>query len=72
MVFAEARGAYSWLFDLVAADPVIRHRALGRHQAILAAASDALHRSNALWAAHYRSRSSQTRLGAPTGRRVGP
>ncbi|MFG2109805.1 hypothetical protein [Micromonospora chersina] len=64
MVSAEARGDYSWLFDLVAVDPVIRHRALARHQAILAAASDALHHSNALWAAHYRSRSSQTRLGA--------
>ncbi|MEU1841350.1 hypothetical protein [Micromonospora chersina] len=62
-MFAEARGDYSWLFDLVAADPVVRHRALARHQAILAAASDALDRSNALWAAHYRSRSSQTRLG---------
>ncbi|MEU9742598.1 hypothetical protein AB0E12_25785 [Micromonospora chersina] len=47
----------------MAADPVIRHRALARHQAILAAASDALHHSSALWAAHYRSRSSQTRLG---------
>ncbi|MGW4152177.1 hypothetical protein ACWEDF_03340 [Micromonospora chersina] len=64
MVFAEPRGDYSWLFDLVATDPVARHRALARHQAILAAASDALDRANALWAAHYRSRSSQTRLGA--------
>ncbi|MEU8217221.1 hypothetical protein AB0C47_15745 [Micromonospora taraxaci] len=61
---AEPRGDYSWLFDLVATDPVIRHLALARHQAWLAAANGALHRSNALWAAHYRSRSSQTRLGA--------
>lgn len=64
MVFAEPRGDYSWVFDLVATDPVTRHRALDRHQALLAAASDALHRSNALWSAHYRSRSSQSRLGA--------
>ncbi|MDG4838436.1 hypothetical protein O7631_18115 [Micromonospora sp. WMMD967] len=63
-VSAEPRGDYSWLFDLVATDPVIRHLALARHQALLAAANGALHRSNALWAAHYRSRSSQTRPGA--------
>ncbi|WP_410812184.1 hypothetical protein [Micromonospora sp. 067-2] len=63
-MFAEPRGDYSWLFDLVAIDPVTRHHALARHQALIAAASDALHRSNGLWAAHYRSRSSQTRLAA--------
>ncbi|MGC4791233.1 hypothetical protein ACLQ22_25800 [Micromonospora sp. DT178] len=64
MVSAEPRGDYSWLFDLVAVDPVRRHHALARHQALLAAASDALHRSNGLWAAHYRSRSGQARLAA--------
>nr|WP_239543055.1 hypothetical protein [Micromonospora terminaliae] len=49
---------------MVATDPVTRHRALDRHQAMVAAASDALHRSNALWLSHYRSRSSQPRLRA--------
>ncbi|SBV24777.1 hypothetical protein GA0070620_0218 [Micromonospora krabiensis] len=68
MVFAEPQGDYSWLFDLVAADPIVRHQALARHQALLAAASDALHLSNGLWAAHYRSRSSQTRLAAALDR----
>ncbi|MET8832856.1 hypothetical protein ABZV78_02920 [Micromonospora sp. NPDC004540] len=63
-MFAEPRGDYTWLFNLVATDPVSRNRALARHQAMLAAATDALHLSNGLWAAHYRSRSSQTRLGA--------
>ncbi|MFG2007828.1 hypothetical protein ACGFNF_01990 [Micromonospora sp. NPDC048868] len=64
MVSAEPRGDYSWLFDLVAVDPAVRHHALDRHQALLAAASDALHLSNGLWAAHHRSRSGQARLAA--------
>ncbi|WP_433132642.1 hypothetical protein ACQPWW_13725 [Micromonospora sp. CA-240977] len=63
-MFAKPRGDHSWLFDLVAIDPVKRHHALARHQGLLAAASDALHLSNGLWAAHYRSKSSQVRLGA--------
>lgn len=49
-VFAEPRGDYSWLFDLVAADPVVRHQALARHQALLAAALGALQRGHVLWA----------------------
>ncbi|MEH0845302.1 hypothetical protein V6U81_23210 [Micromonospora sp. CPCC 205711] len=50
MVFAEPVGDYSWLFDLVAADHVVRRQALARHQALLAAARGALRRWNALWA----------------------
>ncbi|MCI4062596.1 hypothetical protein MRQ36_08460 [Micromonospora sp. R77] len=43
-------GDYSWLFDLVAWDEVVRRRALDRHQALVAAAIEALHRWNVLWA----------------------
>ena len=39
---------YAWVFDLVAADERVRHRALSRHQALLAAATVALHRENAV------------------------
>jgi hypothetical protein len=39
----------SWAFDLVAADDAVRHGALHRHQSLLAAASEALSRYNALW-----------------------
>lgn len=64
MMLVEPSGDYSWLFDLVASDPGTRHQALARHQAALAAASDALDEWNGLWSAHYRSRSSQARLQA--------
>ena len=38
------------MFDLVATDDVLRHRVLARHQALLAAASEALRWSNRVWA----------------------
>lgn len=49
-MFAEARGDYSWLFGLVAVDRVVRHEALARQRASLAAARAALQRGNALLA----------------------
>ncbi|MFU8873427.1 hypothetical protein [Micromonospora sp. SL4-19] len=47
---AELHGDCFWMFDLVATDQVVRRRALARHQALVAAASEALDRWNALWA----------------------
>jgi hypothetical protein len=38
------------VYDLIAPDDVVRHRALARHQALLLAASEALHWSNRVWA----------------------
>lgn len=38
------------MLDLVAPDTVLRHRALTRHQELLAAASEALRWSNSVWA----------------------
>jgi hypothetical protein len=49
VVFAVLPGDHSWVFDLVASDEVVRHRALARHQALLAAASEALRWSNSIW-----------------------
>lgn len=42
--------SHSWVFDLVAADDVVRHRALERHRDLLAAAAEALTWSNRIWA----------------------
>ncbi|NMO56856.1 hypothetical protein HH310_37500 [Actinoplanes sp. TBRC 11911] len=42
--------SHSWVFDLVATDDVVRHRALNRHRALLAAAAEALTWSNRIWA----------------------
>jgi hypothetical protein len=39
-------GDYAWVFDLIAVDDRVRRHALSRHQALLSAAGDALHRSN--------------------------
>ncbi|MFD0599632.1 hypothetical protein ACFQZ4_50995 [Catellatospora coxensis] len=41
---------HSWVYDLIASDDVVRHHALARHQALLVAASEALHWSNRVWA----------------------
>ncbi|MFI6760033.1 hypothetical protein ACIBF5_12935 [Micromonospora sp. NPDC050417] len=48
-MLAKPPGNQSWVFDLTASDNVLRHRALTRHQALLAAASEALHWSNRVW-----------------------
>lgn len=47
---AELPGNHSWVFDLIAPDDVVRHRALARHQALLTAAWEALRWSNRVWA----------------------
>lgn len=39
----------SWVFDLVADDEALRHEALSRHRALLAAAAEALRRYNEVW-----------------------
>jgi hypothetical protein len=49
-VFGDLQSGHSWLLDLVAADDAVRHRALARHQALLAKASEALRWSNRVWA----------------------
>jgi hypothetical protein len=49
-VLAKLPGNHSWVFDLIAPDDVVRRRALTRHQALLAGASEALHWSNRVWA----------------------
>jgi hypothetical protein len=48
-VRAEVAGDRSWLFDLVASDDAVRHRALDLHQELLAAASAAHRRWNQAW-----------------------
>jgi hypothetical protein len=50
VVLAKLPGDHSWVFDLIAPDDVVRHRALTRHQALLTAASEALRWSNRVWA----------------------
>jgi hypothetical protein len=50
VVLAKLPGNHSWVFDLIAPDDVVRHRALTRHQALLTAASEALRWSNTVWA----------------------
>ena len=49
-MLADLPGDHSWVLDLVAPDDGVRHRALARHQALLAAASDALDWSNEILA----------------------
>jgi hypothetical protein len=49
-VFALSPENLAWTYDLVAPDDVVRRRALARHQAFLAAASQALKWSNSVWA----------------------
>ncbi len=49
-VFAPSPENLAWTYDLVAPDDVVRRRALARHQAFLAVASQALKWSNSVWA----------------------
>ncbi|MBB5867018.1 hypothetical protein F4553_000397 [Allocatelliglobosispora scoriae] len=42
--------SYLWTYDLISPDEAVRRRALARHQALLAAAAEALHWSNRVWA----------------------
>ena len=49
-VFERLPGHLDWVFDLVAAEGVVRARALARHQELLAVADEAWSRQNALWA----------------------
>lgn len=41
--------AGAWLFDLIAPDDRVRHRALTRHEELVARSLNALHRSNRVW-----------------------
>ncbi|WP_243709700.1 hypothetical protein [Micromonospora sp. 15K316] len=59
---AELHGDYFWMLDLVATDQVVRRRALARHQALVAAEGEALHRWNGLWAVERTETPTQPRL----------
>jgi hypothetical protein len=50
LVFSEMPGDYSWAFDLIAPDDEVRHRAVRRQRASVAAAVAALRWSNRVWA----------------------
>jgi hypothetical protein len=49
-VFDELPGDHSWVYDLIAPDDDVRHRALNRHRELLATAWEARHWQNRIWA----------------------
>jgi hypothetical protein len=68
VVFAKPPGDHSWVFDLVAPNADVRHRALTRHQALLTAASEALRWSNSVWARAGTPAPNEPHLAAEMGR----